>query len=217
MSVILTEPQTLKSIRFKARIMGSDSALERTVEKILHNTEEQVLSSLKESLKSSQDALSNSHVSLEQEYDKIISEGKKEAEKLEKQIVGNADLASRNKQLVLIEESIEKVFVKAIKKIQDADRNSDYSKLISSMLKESIHTIGTPDITIQTNSKDKSVVQSLLSKFPGAILSQDVIDCLGGIKVQSKDGTMKFDNTIDARLERLKPLIRKDIASKFGR
>ena len=197
--------------------MGSDSALERTVEKILHNTEEQILSSLKESLKSSQDELSNSHVSLEQEYDKIISEGKKEAEKLEKQIIGNADLDSRNKQLVLIEESIEKVFDKAIKKIQNADRNSDYSILISSMLKESIHTIGTPDITIQTNSKDKSVVQLLLPKFSGATLSPDTIDCLGGVKIQSKDGTMKFDNTIDARLERLKPLIRKDIASKFGR
>ncbi|QLH08173.1 V-type ATP synthase subunit E [Candidatus Nitrosotenuis sp. DW1] len=197
--------------------MGSDSALERTVEKIIHNTEEQILSNLKEALKSSQDALANSHVSLEQEYDRIISEGKKEAEKLEKQIIGNADLDSRNKQLVLIEESIEKVFDKAIKKIQDADRNSDYSKLISSMLEESIRTIGTPDIIIQTNSKDKSVVQSLLSKFSGATLSNDVIDCLGGIKVQSKDGTMKFDNTIDARLERLKPLIRKDIASKFGR
>ena len=197
--------------------MGSDSALERTVEKILQNTEEQILSSLKESLQSSQDVLSNSHVSLEQEYDKIISEGKKEAEKLEKQIIGNADLDSRNKQLVLIEESIEKVFDKAIKKIQDADRDSNYSKLISSMLKESIHTIGTPDIIIQTNSKDKSVVQSLLPKFSGATLSPDTIDCLGGVKIQSKDGTMKFDNTIDARLERLKPLIRKDIASKFGR
>ena len=197
--------------------MGSDSALEQTVEKIIHNTEEQILSNLKETLKSSQDALSNSHVSLEQEYDRILSEGKKEAEKLEKQIIGNADLDSRNKQLVLVEESIEKVFDKAIKKIQDADRNSDYSKLISSMLEESIRTIGTPDVIIQTNSKDKSVVQSLLSKFPSATLSNDVIDCLGGIKVQSKDGTMKFDNTIDARLERLKPLIRKDIASKFGR
>lgn len=197
--------------------MGSDSALEQTVEKIIHNTEEQILSSLKEALKSSHDALSNSHVLLEQEYDKIISEGKKEAEKLEKQIIGNADLDSRNKQLVLIEESIEKVFDKAIKKIQDADRNSDYSKLISSMLEESIRIIGTPNIVIQTNSKDKPVVQLLLSKFPGSTLSEDVIDCLGGIKVQSKDGTMKFDNTIDARLERLKPLIRKDIASKFGR
>ena len=197
--------------------MGVDSALERTVEKILQNTEQQIVSSLKEALKSSQSILANSQVSLEQEYDKILAEGKKEAEKLEKQIVGNADLDSRNKQLLLVEESIEKVFEKAIKKLQDTDRNNEYSKLISTLLQESINAIGTSDIIVQTNSKDKSVVQSLLSKFPGATLSSDLIECLGGIKVQSKDGTMKFDNTIDARLDRLKPLIRKDIASKFGR
>lgn len=197
--------------------MGVDSALERTVEKILQNTEQQIVSSLKEALKSSQSMLANSQVSLEQEYDKILAEGRKEAEKLEKQIVGNADLDSRNKQLLLVEESIEKVFEKAIKKLQDTDRNNEYSKLISTLLQESIDAIGTSDIIVQTNSKDKSVVQSSLSKFPGATLSSDLIECLGGIKVQSKDGTMKFDNTIDARLDRLKPLIRKDIASKFGR
>jgi V/A-type H+-transporting ATPase subunit E len=197
--------------------MGVDSAFERTVEKILQNTEQQILASLDEAFKASQSTLSGSNSSLEQEYAKIISEGKKEAEKLEKQIVGNADLESRNKQLLLVEESIEKVFAKAIKKIQDADRNKDYAKLVSSMLQESIDAIGTSNVVIQTNSKDKPVVESLLSKLKGAELSSDLIDCLGGIRVQSKDGTMKFDNTIDARLERLKPLIRKDIASKFGR
>lgn len=197
--------------------MGVDSALERTVEKILQNTEHQILASLKEALESSESTLSSSHTSFEQEYDKILSEGKKEAEKLEKQIVGNADLESRNKQLLLVEESIGKVLEKAIKEIKDADRNKDYAKLISSMLQESIDTIGASDIVIQTNSKDKTVVESLLSKFKGATLSTELIDCLGGIKVKSKDGTMTFDNTIDARLERMKPLIRKDIASKFGR
>lgn len=197
--------------------MGVDSALERTVEKILQNTEHQILTSLKEALVSSESTLSSSHASFEQEYDKILSEGKKEAEKLEKQIVGNADLESRNKQLLLVEESIGKVLAKVIKEIKDADRNKDYSKLISSMLQESIDTIGASDIVIQTNSKDKTVVESLLSKFKGATLSTELIDCLGGIKVKSKDGTMTFDNTIDARLERMKPLIRKDIASKFGR
>ena len=197
--------------------MGVDSALERTVEKILQNTEQQIVSSLQEALKSSQATIANAQVSLEQEYDKILAEGKKEAEKLEKQIVGNADLDSRNKQLLLVEESIEKVFEKAIAKLQTTDRGSDYSKLISTLLQESIDAIGTSEIIVQTSSKDKPVVQSLLSKFPGATLSSDLIDCLGGIRVQSKDGTMKFDNTIDARLDRLKPLIRKDIASKFGR
>ena len=195
--------------------MGVDSALEKTVEKILQNTEQQIISNLKDALKSSQQTLTNSQSSLEQEYDKILAEGKKEAEKLEKQIIGNADLDSRNKQLLLVEESIEKVFQKAIAKLQTADRNESYSKLISSLIKESIDTIGTSEIIVQTNSKDKSVVQSLLSKFPGATLSADQIDCLGGIRVQSKDGSMKFDNTLDARLDRLNPLIRKDIATKF--
>ena len=53
--------------------MGVDSALERTVEKILQNTEQQIVSSLKEALKSSQSMLANSQVSLEQEYDKILA------------------------------------------------------------------------------------------------------------------------------------------------
>jgi V/A-type H+-transporting ATPase subunit E len=200
-----------------ATLMGVDAALERTIEKILQGTEEQILTNLQESLKSSQETLSNARASLEQEYDKILSEGKKEAEKLEKQIVGNADLEARNRQLLLVEESIEKVFDKAIKKIKNADRDKDYAKLISSLLKESISIIGTSDVVIQTNSSDKPVVESLLSKFSGATLSPNLIECLGGIKVQSKDGTMTFDNTIDARFERLKSLIRKDIASKFGR
>jgi V/A-type H+/Na+-transporting ATPase subunit E len=197
--------------------MGVDSALERTIEKILHTTEDQIVSNLQDSLKSAKETLANSRKSLEAEYDKILMEGKKEAEKLEKQIVGNADLDSRNKQLLLVEESISRVFEKAIKKIGEADRNNEYSKLISSMLDESIKAIGTKEIVIQTSAKDKQVVQSLLSKFPGATLSSETINCLGGVKVQSKDGTMTFDNTIDAKIERLKPLIRKDIASKFGR
>jgi V/A-type H+/Na+-transporting ATPase subunit E len=197
--------------------MGVDSALERTIEKILHTTEDQIVSNLQDSLKSAKETLANSRKSLEAEYDKILMEGKKEAEKLEKQIVGNADLDSRNKQLLLVEESISRVFEKAIKKIGEADRNNEYSKLISSMLDESIKSIGTKEIVIQTSAKDKQVVQALLSKFPGATLSSETINCLGGVKVQSKDGTMTFDNTIDAKIERLKPLIRKDIASKFGR
>ena len=46
--------------------------------------------------------LDDSLPKLEQEYDKIISDGKKEADKIEKQIVGSADLEARNKQLIVI-------------------------------------------------------------------------------------------------------------------
>ena len=197
--------------------MASDSRLEETIDKILTKTESNSLSSLKTSLDESEEILSKSKTSLEQEYDRILDEGKKESEKLEKQIVGSSDLDSRNKHLVLIQESIEKAFENAIKKIGSTERNDDYSKLISTLLDDSIKALGTSEVIVYANSKDQKLVKSALSKFPGSKLSSDKLDCLGGVEIKSKDGTTVFTNTIDARIERMKPLIRKEVASKFGK
>ncbi|MFB5598222.1 MAG: V-type ATP synthase subunit E [Nitrosopumilaceae archaeon] len=196
--------------------MGSDQELEITIDKILNRTQSELSDSLKKTFDEIHETLTKSQTKLEQEYDRIIDEGRKESEKLEKQIIGSADLESRNKQLLLIADSVEKVFKKAVEKIQKFERNKDYSKLITALIDESTKALGTSEVVVFTNSKDKKIVESVLSKFSGAELSSDTIDCLGGVQVQSKDGTMTFNNTIDARLERLKPLIRKEIATKFG-
>jgi len=196
--------------------LPSDSALENTIDKILSQTESNILSSLDSALSESRQKLDDSVVTLEQEYDQIISNGRKEADKIEKQIIGSSDLEVRNKQLTTVEESIDKVFTKALDEIANADRSGDYSNLIKSLLDESTKNLGTSEVIVFTNSKDKDVVQSNLSQYPGAELSSETIDCLGGVKVKSKDGAMTFDNTLDAKIERLKPLIRKGIATQFG-
>ena len=196
--------------------MVPNSTLEQAIDKIINKTEKEILLDLKNSGSDSKQTLDNSLPKLEQEYDKIISDGKKEADKIEKQIVGSSDLEVRNKQLLLLEEGVDKAFSKALDQIANTDRSGDYSNLIKTLLDESTKILGTTEVTVFTNTKDKDVVKSALSKFSGAKLSSDTIDCLGGIIIKSKDGTMTFDNTIDARIERLKPLIRKEIASKFG-
>ena len=196
--------------------LASNSALETTIDKILKSTESDVLSNIKSALDESQQKLDDSIPLLEGEFDKIIADGRKEADKIEKQIIGSSDLEARNKQLMALEEAVDKVFTKALDEIANADRSGDYSNLIKTLLTESTQILGTSEVTVFTNAKDKDIVQSALSEFSGAELSPDTIDCLGGITVKSKDGTMTFDNTIDARIERLKPLIRKEIASKFG-
>ena len=196
--------------------MASNSSLEQAIDKILTKTEKEILLDLKNSSSDSKQTLDNSLTKLELEYDKIISDGNKEADKIEKQIIGSSELGTRNKQLTTVEESIDKVFTKALDEIANADRSGDYLDLIKSLFDESTKILGTTEIVVYTNSKDKDIVQSLLSKYPGAELSSETIDCLGGVKINSKDGTMTFDNTIDARIERFKPLIRKEIASTFG-
>ena len=196
--------------------MASDSKLETTIDKILTQSENEISSSLKTTFDESLQTLIKSESKFEQEYERIVDEGKKEAEKIEKQIVGSSDLESRNKQLKLVAESIQKVFEKAVEQIKSANRDANYSKLIETLLTEATDTLGTKEVTISTNSKDKKIVNSLLSKFPGSELSSETIDCLGGVEVSSKDSSMSFNNTIDARLDRMKPLIRKEIATKFG-
>ena len=194
----------------------ASATLEKTIDKILGQTENNVLSSIESALTESQQKLDDAIPKLEQEYNKIISDGKKEAEKMEKQIIGSSDLEVRNKQLMTLEDAVNNVFTKAIEQIGKTDRNSDYSNLIRTLLRESTKILGTSDIMVLANSQDKDIVQSLLAEFPGSELSANSIDCLGGIIVKSKDGSMTFDNTLDAKIERLKPLIRKEIASKFG-
>ena len=194
----------------------TDSLLAKSIDKILEKTEKEILVNLGNSFSDAKQTLDDSIPKLEQEFDKIISDGKKEADKIEKQIIGSSDLEVRNKQLLTLEIAIDKVFTKALDQIANTARSSDYSNLMNTLLDESTKILSTTKVIVSTNSKDKDLVQSLLSKYPGAELSSQTINCLGGVIVKSKDGAMKFDNTLDARIQRLKPLIRKEIATKFG-
>ena len=193
--------------------MASNSSLEQAIDKILNKTKKEIIADLENSGSEAKQALDNALPELEQEYEKIIADGKKEADKIEKQIIGSSDLEIRNKQLMLLEEAVDKVFTKALEEISNTPADSN---LIKTLLDESTKILGTTEVTEFANSKDQDVVKSTLGQFSGAELSSETIDCLGGVTIKSKDGTMTFDNTIDAKIERLKPLIRKEIATKFG-
>ena len=196
--------------------MTSDPALVRTIDKILDRAKKDIGTGLEASLKESQEVLDGSVSRLEQEYEKIISDGRKEADKLEKQLIGSADLETRNKQLILVEESVERVFDEAIKKIKKTRRNAEYADMMSELLDGATETLRAQQTEVFVNTKDQRVIKKILVGKDNIKLAPDAIECMGGMVVKSQDGIMTFDNTVDARLERMKPLIRKKIAAKFG-
>ena len=195
--------------------MASDT-LERTINKILDQTQERISSELDGALAESDKTLDGARAGLEAEYDKIISDGRKEADKIQKQIVGSSDLEARNRQLLLVEEAVDRAFGEALGRISDMDRDDSYAELVESLMREATDTLGSTEVIVYTSKKDRDVVGSVLNGFSGSQLADDTIECLGGVRIVSTDGTMTFDNTLDARISRLKPLIRKQIAAKFG-
>ena len=198
--------------------MSSNSALERTINKVLTQKEAELISQIDSAFQESLKNLESSRSRLEGERTRIIESARKQAENLKRQIVGSNRLSARNKELVMIETDVNRAFVEARERLANSGKEQSYRTLMEKIVEESIPQVGSDEVMIECNKNDAELVRKIvadLSKKQGRIkatVSEKPIDAIGGIRVRSADGTMSFDNTLDSRIERLKPLIRKNIA-----
>ena len=194
----------------------SSNSLERTIDKVLTQTESELISQIDSGAQESLAKLDSSRTKLQSEYEVIIESAKKEAENLKRQIIGSSRLSARNKELVLIESAINEIFRIVKEKLQSKSNDKLYKDLIRKMVEESISPLDSPEIIIECNKNDydtvKKIVQDLSTdKKVKLTLSKKPIDIVGGVRAVSADGAMTLDNTLDSKIERLKPLIRKEI------
>ena len=198
--------------------MSSNSALERTINKVLSQKETELISQIDSAYEESLRNLEASRDRLEAERTRIIESAKKQAENLKRQIVGSSRLAARNQELLMIENAVNNAFEEARKKLAASGDKDSYRTLMASLVEESVSSVGSDEVVVECNRNDAELVSKILAdlqkKNPRikAKISDQHIEVIGGIRVKSADGSMTFDNTIDSRIERLKPLIRKNIA-----
>lgn len=197
--------------------MSSNSALERTINKVLSQKEADLISQIDAAYQDSLKNLEASKGKLEAERTKIIESAKKQAENLKRQIVGSSRLSARNKELVMIETDVNEAFEKAKTKLANSGNDGAYKALLAKIVEDSLPSVGSDEVVIECTKNDAELVKKIVADLSKkskikAQVSDQPINALGGIRVKSADGTMSFDNTIDSRLERLKPLIRKNIA-----
>jgi V/A-type H+/Na+-transporting ATPase subunit E len=199
--------------------MSSNSALEQMIDKVLVQKEAELISQIDSAYQEALDNLESSRGKLEAERARIVETARKQAENLKRQIIGSARLAARNQELLTIENAVNKAFEEAKKKLQASSSTDSYKGLLKQMVEESISAVGASNaVIVECNKNDAEIVRKVVSelqdsgKVQQARVSDQHIDVLGGIRIKSADGTMTYDNTLDSRIERLKPLIRKNIA-----
>jgi len=196
--------------------MSSTPALEQTINKVLSQKEADLIGQLDSAYQESISNLESSRTRLESEYARIVEGAKKQAENLRRQIIGSSRLAARNNQLILIETAVNDAFEKAKAKLASSNKEEIYKDLITKMLEDSISVIGSDQVIVQCNSTDFDLVKRIISNVftnnkARVTLSDTPINVIGGIRVRSSDGSTTYDNTLDSRIERFKPLIRKNI------
>ncbi len=196
--------------------MSNYSSLRRTVEKVVSQAEDDFVSRINSSYEDALNRLRSSRTSLENEYNKIIEDANKQAENLKRQIIGSSSIEARNKQLLIVEDAVNKVFEEVRKKIDSIRDSKEYSSMLRDMLEDAVRVIN-DDIIIECNKYDMKIIKDLAAKVSSVnvTINKESIDILGGLKARSKDGSIVYENTLERRIERLKPLIKKDIVGLF--
>ena len=198
-------------------VMNSPTPLERTIDQVITKKESEILTQLNKYYIESINNVDSSKSQIEGEYQNIISNAEKKAENLKRQVIGSSKLSARNKELVLIEQAVNDVYVKAKEKLLSYSEDSNYKDMLIKILDESIPNLGSYDIIIECLKKDvdlfKKQTESLALKYNKKIkIQSNLKNSLGGFKIKSSDGSITLNNTLDSRIESLKPLIRKNIA-----
>lgn len=198
--------------------MSSSSSLERTINKVISQAEADFITQIDSSFQESLTNLAASRTKLEAEYNRILEGARKQADNLKRQIVGSSRLSARNRQLVLIESAVNDTFEKAKTILASSNKENSYRLLMRKILKDSVMMIDSDQVIVECNKNDIELVEKAISdsfKDNNKIkikMSDHPLNAIGGIRLTSADGSMTFDNTLDSRIERLKPLIRKNIA-----
>ncbi len=150
---------------------------------------------------------------------KVVDGSERQAESLKRQIIGSAELEVRNKLLRTVEEATNQVFQVALAKISERS-SSQHEKALARLTADGLGVIG-KGATVTCNAKDSKVVSSIIGELnrkehADLKLDERSIETVGGVILSTNDSSIRFDNTFEARLERLKPQLRREVAKVLG-
>ena len=155
------------------------------------------------------------------EIKKINDDANRQSESEKRKIIGAAEIKSKNNYLQILEDTITQIFDTVLSKFMKHVSKQRYEKLLIRLIEESVDALNTKKINIVTNKHDlayvKSIIPNINKKKNVNLKLIDPINCVGGIKAYSDDNSTVFNNTIEALLNRWKPILRQDISNIIGK
>ncbi len=154
----------------------------------------------------------------DQNYRAKITQAKLKAEAEKRKIVSVTEVEMRNRLLQTKEDLVDAAFEKAFSKLENFVETDDYHDYLFKIIQSAAKRIGQKDLAIQVNAKDKDwltldVLKRLSKKLHCELkLSEKTGNYLGGCIIQTGDGKIILDVTLDNRLQELKPVLRVELA-----
>ncbi|GBC68366.1 V-type proton ATPase subunit E [archaeon HR01] len=198
----------------------SSAALEKVVREVVEDTlrrvREEIDSYLAEALKT----VERVEQEAAREASAIASTGAAARESARQRIISLAEISAKNKSIAVVEEAVKAVFDKAFEEIAARAGGGSFKEVLRRLLLEAVDALGGGDLVVESNAAGIQMLQGLApaveaEKGVKLRISKTPIKTVAGVRVSTVDGSKIYDNTVEARLERLRPTLRKEIAALF--
>lgn len=154
----------------------------------------------------------------DQRYREELNLAKARAVAERRKIASITEVEMRNHLLQTKEDLVENAFQKAVEKFKRYVETKEYQTYMLMLIEETARKIGRKDLTIQVNAKDaqwltQEKIETLAQKLQVELkIARSTEQFIGGCIVQTSDGKIIYNSTIDNRLEELKPTLRVEVA-----
>lgn len=190
------------------------SGAENIVDKVVNEAFKSFTEELNKSAAQAEETLLAYEKQALSEVTKIFDAAARQEDVLKRKILGSAELTARNEQLQLVEEAVARVFDEALKRLSVLS-GGRAEKALKQLIGEALDAIE-GDVTLFCRKEDSDVVKKIAQEFSKSTkrsitVSRNYILCKGGIQASSEDGGVMYDNTYEARLGRIRQLLRKEV------
>ena len=151
------------------------SGIDYTVKKVSDEALNEMIQSVTESKNAALEVVTKKMAEAQAEAVRISEQERRQAEALKRQIIGSAEMTSRNRTLEIIEDNLNSAFSQALKKLESTTSGADYARIMKSLVLEGIEEVGGNDFVISANNRDQQNLQQVI----------DVVSREKGVKYHS--------------------------------
>jgi V/A-type H+-transporting ATPase subunit E len=197
----------------------SAATLDRVISEVVQEAFQTITKSLDEAQAEALRIVSKTLDEFMRERAAIEEAGRAEREAARQRILSTAEIQAKNMAIAAVEEEVSKVFETALSRLAEEAAGDGFKHVMERLLDEAVELIG-KDIVVESNEKGIEMLREIVANGGYKVritVSDKPIKTIGGLRAVSADGLTRLDNTLEARLERLKQSLRSEIAKMFLR
>jgi V/A-type H+-transporting ATPase subunit E len=197
----------------------SAATLDRVISEVIQEAFQTIMKSLDEAQAEALRIVSKTLDEFMRERAAIEEAGRAEREAARQRILSTAEIQAKNMAIAAVEEEVSKVFETALSRLAKEAAGDGFKQVMERLLDEAVELIG-KDIVVESNEKGIEMLREIVANGSYKVritVSDKPIKTIGGLRAVSADGLTRLDNTLEARLERLKQSLRSEIAKMFLR